>query len=190
MATIVLPRQERLQQLLRYEPTTGELFWKERAQSEFLNNSLRACKSWNSANADQPALMMVNKNGYRCGTLDKVSVLAHRVIWKLMTGKDADHVDHMDGVRTNNKWENLRDVDATGNRRNVALSRSNKTGVPGVMLYKRWECSVPTYWVRIGAKTLGYFKDFDEAVKVRKAAEIERGYHTNHGRPSAALPQS
>lgn len=188
MATIVLPHRDRLLQLLSYDPMTGDLRWKERPMSDFANANVRIGKAWNTANAGNPALTRVNSNGYMGGTLEGKSVLAHRIIWKLMTGKDADQVDHIDGVRTNNQWANLRDVDVAGNQKNTQLRKSNKTGVPGVMRYKRWSGSEPTYWVRIGAKTLGYFKNYDEAVSVRKAAEIGLGYHKNHGRPSAASP--
>ena len=30
------------------------------------------------------------------------------------------------------------------------------------------------------------YKSFDEAVKVRKQAELDHGYHRNHGKTSAA----
>jgi len=180
MATIKLPRKERLIQLLTYDPQSGKLHWKARDRSEFAN--ARSWATWNAQNADKPAFETVGRNGYHRGTLEGISVQAHRVIWKLMTGVDADQVDHINGVRTDNTWVNLRSVTAKQNRKNVALLSSNKTGVHGVMLYKRWPGSKPVYWVRIGTKTLGYFEDLDEAIQVRKTAEIQRDYHPNHGR--------
>jgi hypothetical protein len=50
------------------------------------------------------------KNGYIAVMIgDGNLCLAHRVIWKLMTGTDALHeIDHRDGNRANNRWDNLR----------------------------------------------------------------------------------
>jgi len=50
----------------------------------------------------------------------------------------------------------------------------------------QWNKAHAAWHVRIGVggkyKHLGYFKDFNEAVAVRKEAEVHYGYHENHGR--------
>ena len=120
-----LPTQAELKKLLRYEPGTGRLFWKARSKGMFgVSDSSRsaehACNQWNSRFADKEALTKVNV-GYRCGRLGYQYVLAHRVIWKLMTGEEPKEIDHIDGNRSNNKWQNLRSVTASDNRRNTRL---------------------------------------------------------------------
>lgn len=109
------------------------------------------------------------------------SYMAHRLAFLDMTGRwPSGEVDHIDGVRDNNRWANLRDVDKTLNQRNAKLREDNKTGVPGVYWSKRhgkWRC-------QIGNKYLGQFSTLEEAVVVRKQAESDEGYHTNHGRTS------
>lgn len=43
---------------------------------------------------------------------------AHRVAWVLMTGKQPDVIDHINRVRHDNRWENLRDVTHAENMQN------------------------------------------------------------------------
>src|SRR5437879_1070269 len=118
-----LPSKEELDKLIRYEPDTGLLFWRKRTEDLFVNRGghtlKHTCAKWNGRFADKEALTKMTL-GYRCGRLNRDYVMAHRVIWKLMTGNDPIQVDHIDGDRSNNRWENLRDVTASENRRNTA----------------------------------------------------------------------
>lgn len=182
-----LPSREDLERLLKYEPKTGLLFWRKRTEDMFGDGGHTAahtCAKWNSRFAGKEALTKVNI-GYRCGRLNYRYVLAHRVIWKLMTGEDAVEVDHIDGDRSNNRWSNLREVSSAGNNRNAAMRSDNTSGVVGVVWHKRerkWMAGTS-----IGGKYqfLGLFDSFDDAVAARKAAEPSSGFHPNHGRPSA-----
>jgi hypothetical protein len=45
--------------------------------------------------------------------------------------------DHINGDRTDNRWENLRQVSAQENCKNVAMSTRNKTGCVGIYRYRR-----------------------------------------------------
>jgi hypothetical protein len=58
----------------------------------------------------------------------------HRIIWELVCGEIPSglEVDHKDGDSLNNSPSNLRTVDRTGNMRNKAMDRRNKSGVAGV----------------------------------------------------------
>jgi hypothetical protein len=59
MAKRVLPDQETLLKLLRYEPETGKLFWRPRTPDMFPEGEKSAkhnCNVWNSNNAGKPAL--------------------------------------------------------------------------------------------------------------------------------------
>lgn len=59
----------------------------------------------------------------------------HKIVWALhndfqnQTGK---HIDHLNGVRSDNRIENLRLVAPELNARNQGLQKNNKTGVNGV----------------------------------------------------------
>jgi hypothetical protein len=57
----------------------------------------------------------------------------HRLAFLLMNGeRPVGEIDHKDHVRTNNKWDNLREVDVGTNRKNQRLSSKSTCGVTGV----------------------------------------------------------
>jgi hypothetical protein len=92
--------------LLRYDSTTGKLFWLNRPRGFF--NSDRAFKSWNTKYSGKEALN-TNSNGYKYGPIFKKNYKAHRVVWLLVTGHWPQlEIDHIDGNRSNNRFENLR----------------------------------------------------------------------------------
>lgn len=183
-----LPSQDDLKRLLRYEPSTGVLFWRKRTEEMFADtkghSAAHTCAQWNSRFAGKEALVKENI-GYRCGRLNYQYVLAHRVIWKLMTGQEPIEVDHIDGDRANNRWKNLRDASSSINGRNSARRSNNTSGVVGVMWNKQKRKWAASLYIDRKITHLGFFPDFDSAVAARKAAEQVHGYHANHGRDAA-----
>lgn len=173
MTGTAMPSQEVLCSVLRYEPETGLLFWKQR-------DDVRP--AWNTRFAGKQAFTALQCDGYRNGKIFSKVYLAHRIIFKMVVGTDPDKIDHINGVRTDNRWDNLRDVDSETNSKNLGMSRKNTSGVSGV----HWN-SVKRKWVaqlgNHGERThLGYFPSLEEATAVRKASERQHGYHANHGR--------
>jgi hypothetical protein len=108
-----------------------------------------------------------------------IRIRGHRLIM-FMCGHDiAGHeVDHIDGDRTNNKYDNLRLVSRSVNRRNAARSRKNTSGVSGVCWHK-WQKK----WEVKGLKcTIGYHDNFFDACCTRKSWENSQEYYTDrHG---------
>jgi hypothetical protein len=167
---------EYVRECLDYDPETGLFTWKTRPVEHF--NCQGDCNSWNARFAGKKAGKLRNDNYIRI-KINNADYFAHRIAWLIVKGKWPDHqIDHADGIRNNNKIDNLSDVPNLVNGRNRKLHRKNKTGHSGIYFRKDknvWE-------VKISNNNLGTFKDLDEAVKIRKAAEIEYGYHENHGR--------
>lgn len=89
--------------------------------------------------------------------------------------------DHENGARSDNRLTNLQDVDIGGNARNRRRPSNNRSGVMGVF---RWAHNGSVYWVATSpSKKSGvYFHCFGQAIKARKAAEKQHGFHPNHGR--------
>lgn len=177
-----LPDQETLKRLLDYDPETGVLTWKARTPDMFLGkNPDRQCRIWNSRFACKPALSSSSNLGYLQGALFGQHCKAHRVIFKLMLGIEAEEVDHLNGDRKDNRWENLRAVSRDANQQNRALRLDNVTGHHGIS-----ETDAGTYRVTFGAegakKYIGTFESIDTAIAVRRALEDFWNFHKNHGR--------
>jgi hypothetical protein len=174
---------ELLHSLVVYDPKTGGLTWKTRPASLF--TSVRAANAWNARYSGRPAFATNGPTGYKTGHIFQKTYLAHRVVWALVTNSwPANEIDHINGVRSDNRLENLRDVPVSEQQRNVRQRRDNTTGAKGVDFkpqINRWRARINHSGRRI---TLGLFSSLAEAVAVRKAAEREYGYHRNHGRVS------
>lgn len=100
--------------------------------------------------------------------------MAHRLAWLYMTGDwPSGVIDHKDLNRSNNKWENLRDVSGYVNQRNMPLRKANTSGFSGVNWDKQNEKWHVTFRIDGKPVSLGRFKDKEEAVAVRLAAESE-----------------
>ena len=65
-------------------------------------------------------------------------VYLHRFIWEQLVGPILQGVtiDHINGVRTDNRLENLRAVPKSTNLRNSSKRADNKSGVAGVSFWK------------------------------------------------------
>lgn len=185
MAAKALPPQEVLRQLLDYCPETGVLKWKARGLEWFTSGAQTVqhnANIWNGKNAGREAFVTELPSGHRYASIDRKKYLAHRVIWKMVTGQDPDTVDHINGNPRDNRWSNLRSVEQSINSRNCRLSKNNTSGVNGVYWsskHRKW-CAV--LHVDYQRHHLGLFDDLSEAAAARKSAESAHGYHENHGR--------
>lgn len=175
--------QEYVRKCVDYEPETGALIWRHRPVEHF--SSARSWKSWNRKHEGRRAFNQpVGAGRQRLGgRLDGIQCLAHRIIWLWVYGKWPDQTDHIDGNPKNNRLANLRSVNTSENMRNLPALRTNKSGCTGVS----WCPSAKKWRVRIGVrrgltKFVGQSESYDEAVSMRKLAEVAMGYHPNHGR--------
>ena len=93
-----------------------------------------------------------------------------------------DNIDHIDQNGLNNRWHNLREVTHQENQKNISLRKNNTSGQTGVSFSKlmgKWGSRITLDGKDVH---LGYFENYEDAVKVRKEAEPVYGYHPNHGR--------
>lgn len=180
MSAKELPSPELLRQLLRYEPETGKLYWRERNADMSKEFNDTECNRWNGAWAGKEAFTSTSC-GYKQGHIMSSHCRAHRVIWAIVYGEWPKHIDHINGIKDDNRIENLRSVSHAENCRNQKRASNNTSGVCGVYWCKRYG----KWRVQIGAngkcKHLGYFDDFDKAVATRKSAEAKYDFHQNHG---------
>jgi hypothetical protein len=163
-----LPYQEYIGTSLTYDEFTGQLFWKIRPLSHFKN--LHGMNTFNSIYAGHAA-GHENERGYVSIRLMGKAYLAHRIIWKLVTGQDPDAlIDHRDEDKKNNAWANLRQATVQQNGFNRGCSAANKTGFKGVT----WDRSREKFFASIcnngKTKALGRFETAELAYAAYQAA--------------------
>lgn len=189
-----LPTQQRLMELLRYDPETGRLFWRPRTEETFSTADPRgqawSARAWNSRNAKTEAFTAADHRGYRHGKIDGVKYLAHRVIWKMQTGVDPDTIDHINGAQGDNQWINLRDCSGAENSRNYRKSpglTSPYRGVHWVDRDQKWAARISDG--RGGKHSLGNYSDeLSAAQAYDRAARKMHGQFATLNFPDEVMP--
>jgi hypothetical protein len=93
---------------------------------------------------------------------------------------DGEEVDHVDGNKGNNRFDNLRIVNRSVNMKNKSIYTNNTTGVIGVSRFgNRYRARINLDGKRF---SLGLFDSVEDAAVARSAFEKEFGYCENHGR--------
>ena len=145
--------------ILAYNPVTGVFTWRD-------NRAHRKAKAGDVAGG-------LNDKGYLIIRHNDKSYKAHRLAYLYVYGYMPEIIDHKNRIKNDNKILNLREVASSQNSCNRNLSSANTSGVTGVS----WNPQKGGRWVsRISVngkrKHLGYYLEFDEAVKVRLDAEL------------------
>lgn len=122
----VIPRNQlsvdHVRNCLSYEPETGILRWKWRAEVAPYVNARTAGKEAGTSAAE-----------YRTIGLYGHSYAAHRLAWVIVTGGWPNNmIDHVDGNKHNNRWNNIREADMSKNLMNRGVFRKTKSGIKGV----------------------------------------------------------
>jgi hypothetical protein len=149
---------ERAAELLDYNPETGTLTWK-RERPGCVQGALVGTRTG---------------QGYSQIEIDYRLYKAHRVIWLLQTGEWPHfQIDHINGMRADNRWKNLRHATPLQNSRNRRAGANSKSGVVGVSWSeqsKRWHA-----YIGLNNRTvqLGRHEKLEDAVAARHAAERE-----------------
>ena len=184
MATHKIPSADFLRKILSYDKETGFLTWKERPKEMFstgYNGGETQHKTWNSRYAGK-RISNIGSGGYIRVNINNKKFLAHRLIWRMMTGNTPSQIDHVNGDKTDNRWCNLREVSQAENTKNSSIRSDNTTGVTGVSFCKRDRVYIASITLNRRTKVLGRFSSIEEAASARKAANIKYGFHPNHGR--------
>ena len=156
---------ERLHDFLRYED--GELYWLHRP-----DGMLR----WNTRYAGTRAFT-ANKIGYRTGAIQNKLNQAHRVIWAMHHGRWPDgQIDHINGNRSDNRIENLREASAFQNSQNAKRRVDNTSGTAGVSFFKERNQWTARICCNGKKHHLGYFSSREDASVARLEAEIRLGF--------------
>ena len=134
--------RERLAQLLAYEPVTGLFKWRVnrgRARAGYVAGCLAS-------------------HGYWFIRVDGRLYTGHRLAWLYVHGSfPHDELDHVNGVRSDNRLANLRPASSRQNKGNTKLRSDNTSGYKGVVRsLSGWEAQIE---VDGRCKRLGIFSE-------------------------------
>ena len=148
----------RLKELLDYNPETGAFTWRvtlgARAQAG-------------------TTLYGANSHGYKVLRLDRQLYRAHRLAWLHFYGVwPSKGIDHINGVRGDNRIANLREANQSENMANDRRRSNNKSGFKGVSWAKsegKWQAHI---MVRYKSMCLGKFDTPEAAHEAYRAAAL------------------
>jgi hypothetical protein len=156
--------QARLREVLYYQD--GHFYWK------VLTGNARVGRVAGCIVDKGYRLIGINGQGYR----------AHRLAWLYVYGTFPEgQIDHINHNPDDNRIDNLRDVSNQENHRNKGTQKNNKSGCHGVSRQKNTGKWLARIKVSGRGIHLGTFPSFSDAKTARKAAEVEYGFHPNHG---------
>lgn len=155
-----LPPLKEVRKILSYCPSTGQITRKSTGR----------------------AITTKTHDGYLYVTFDYQHWAAHRLAWLLQTGEDPgnEYIDHLDGSKDNNKFSNLRLVDASGNASNAPSGNPNKFGVKGLT----WDKQVRKWYGKICHKTVFYYtpRCTDKAEAIARLLSLRMKLHGEFAR--------
>jgi hypothetical protein len=158
-------KNERLRELLEYDPETGVFLWKTRTSNRVKIGSVAGTK---------------HGKGYVSISCDGKRYMAHRLAWLYVHGQfPEEQIDHINGVRDDNRLCNLRCVSSAENQMNMKLDKRSSSGITGVHWHK-----LTGKWHARGPKKLhlGLFNCKATAGYVARRWRKLNGYHDNHGK--------
>ena len=120
--------------------------------------------------------------GHREVAIRNARFKTHRLVWFYVTGEvPTQEIDHINQDPSDNRFENLREVDRTTNARNCPKQKNNKSGHTGVTWFKPASLWQAVIWHKSKMVHLGYYKNKTDAINAREKGKVQYGYHQNHG---------
>lgn len=153
--------------LLDYCPNTGNFIWNKTINSHIQKGRIAGS---------------IDKHGYICIGIKNKIIKAHRLAFLFMTGSfPKNQVDHIDQNRSNNIWNNLRDIkqkENTKNRKVDSRSISDYTGIRFIKKTNKFQARIYSNGKLI---ILGSFTNLKDAIDIKEKANIKYKFHKNHG---------
>lgn len=153
--------QEELKKKIYYNPKLGKFYWIEASGS--------------ASEGDEACAIT---NGYVTIKLNGKLFQAHRLAWLYKTGEmPIYNIDHINGIRTDNRFCNLRDATQSQNCMNQGISANNSSGYKGVSWHKKtgkWQvaCKIKTKHYYLGV--------YDTAIQASRVyQEFAKTHHGN-----------
>ena len=161
--------QGRLKNFLHYDPETGVFKWKIANSYRVKVGDVAGCFD---TSGGYIVIMVCNKRYY-----------AHRLAWLYTYGEfPEDDMDHINGIKNDNRIINLRAVSHKENLKNQFIPTNNTSGHIGV----GWRAERNCWRVRVQGIGYGSFECKSDAIARVKEVYKELGFHENHGKRKTA----
>lgn len=170
---------EYLRECFSYNSETGILTWRHRPREHF--PSPQSFGAFSKLFAGKEA-GSTRKDGYKRVNFHGRIELCHRLAWTVHYGKwPVSHIDHINQNPSDNRIENLRDVSAAINHRNVKMQKNNTSGACGVVWVEKRKAWIAQIKIMGKYKRIGQYRSFESAVSARLAAQAAHGFTDRHG---------
>jgi hypothetical protein len=134
----------------------------------------------------------INARGYWLIKIKRRTYAAHRLAWLYEKGTmPTNCLDHVNGVKTDNSFCNLREATRKQNQENLCIQKNNTSGFRGVT----WDASRGKWMAHIThnskQKTIGRYDTAEEAAKAAQTKRMDLFTH-DYGRDAVrqAPPKS
>ena len=142
--------QSELKEILDYNPETGQFTWVGLGPAGRVKNGSVAGN--------------INNKNYVVIEIKSKAYIAHRLAWFYVYGEwPKDQIDHINGIRTDNRIKNLREATGFENQQNTKTKKSNTSGFTGVNWSSKKNCYISRIMTRRVRIFLGYFDTAEEA---------------------------
>lgn len=147
-------------EIFRYRE--GKLFWKISPRPQTKIGDAAGC---------------LDNRGYLVVGWKGKSYRVHRIVYEMAHGtiSDSHQVDHVNGLKTDSRVDNLRLATQSQNNWNSCKPKNNTSGLKGVCWNKhaqKWAAQIKIFGKK---KFLGYFATKEDAYQAR--LEAEKFYH-------------
>lgn len=150
---------DRLNQVLNCNPETGLFTWKISPQQRVAVGSAAGSQ---------------RNSGYFAIGIDNKLYLAHRLVWLYVHGvMPKDQIDHINGIRNDNRIANLREANTAQNGQNSKLRSDSTTGRVGISWSKQKSKWAARICVEGARKHLGFFMTIEDAYEARLLSQAE-----------------
>lgn len=143
---------QELKRILHYDPESGVFVWKVKPSMIVDSGDIAGT---------------ICTDGYINILIKRKRYKAHRLAFLYMTGEFPEYVDHINGIRDDNRWNNLRECSRKQNAQNAKLRTDNSSGIKGVYWHSRAKKWAAQARMDGKTKTIGYFIDKNEAILAR-----------------------
>lgn len=158
---------DKLNEYLKYDPETGYLTWIKKPNKKIGINARAG---------------YLHKSGYRQLNFLGKTYPEHRIIWCMVNGEfPKGQIDHINHIRDDNRFSNLREVSHAENARNRTKSKTSRVKEVGIWYCKRRKRYIAEITFNNKKVFQRSFENVEDAITARQAKAKELGFHENHG---------